>query len=185
MNFSKMNFSQKSSIDISDSTHPLTDDSLPDLDYLRPDITNKYFVHFLCKTDTLPGLALFYHVSVPALKKVNKLSYDGLLYTRKYVLIPKQPQNIHLEATLGTVIYPDPPSAPQLHSPVKMEPIKRSASFEPSIQNYGWQTLDTMPPRFSESARSESYLQKIESAVLQWYTSPVRRNSESEEDKNK
>eukprot|EP00835_Amoeboradix_gromovi_P004460 NODE_348_length_10403_cov_0.608210.p5 type:complete len:179 gc:universal NODE_348_length_10403_cov_0.608210:8587-8051(-) len=178
-----MQFSQKSSIDISDSTHPLTDDTLPEVDYLKPDITNKYFVHFLCKTDSLQGIALFYHVTVPNLKKINKLSSDRHLYTRKYILIPKQPQNIHLEASLGTVIYPDPPSAPQLSSPVKMQPIKRSISVEPIIENHGWNTIDTTQ-KYSESSHSESYLQKLESAILQWYVSPVRQDNSAEE-KNK
>ena len=182
-----MEFSEKSSIEISDSTHPLIDESIPKVDYLSPDITSKYFVHFLTKKDTLAGLALFYHVSITLLKKVNKLSSDRLLYTRKYVLIPKQPQNLYLEKSLGTVIYPDSPSAPQLHSPIKLEPepIDRAHSVEPMIENHGWRTLNTQPPRRHGSSQEETYLQKLESTVLQWYTSPLRQRNSSDEDKNK
>eukprot|EP00834_Sanchytrium_tribonematis_P002672 NODE_87_length_21893_cov_0.496559.p14 type:complete len:175 gc:universal NODE_87_length_21893_cov_0.496559:3881-3357(-) len=174
-----MQFSQKSSIDISDSTHPLTDDSLPDADYLTPDITSKYFVHFLSKTDTIAGIALFYHVNIPLLKRVNKLSNEIMLFTRKYVLIPKVPQNIHLEASIGTVIYPNPPEPPPIALPITNKPqLTRTMSVEPRIENHGWNHINTQPQFESQSAHSDSYLHRIESAVLNWYTQPSNKKSE-------
>ena len=177
-----MQFSQTSSIDISDSTHPLTDESIPQADYISSDITNKYFVHFLGKSDTLQALALFYHVTLSMLKRINKLPNERMLYSRKYILIPKLPQNIHLEASIGTVIYPDPPPHSPLQSPVKMDTIRRSASVEPVIENHGWTTINTSP-QYAESTHSESYLQKIESAALHWYTSPRQRSHTEDKDK--
>ena len=170
---SRMGFSHTSSVDISDSTHPLTDDALPQVDYLHPDITSKYFVHFTSKKDTLQGLALFYNTNVESIKKANKLLSDYFIQAKRYILIPKIPANLYLEQAIGTVIYPDmeePPDHPSITT------IQTDVDDIPSLTNpvesFQWNGITPIDKPQGHVATSDSYIHRIESTILRWYTNP-------------
>lgn len=170
-----MNFSQKSSIDISDSTHPLTDDSLPQVDYLHPDITTKYFVHFTSKKDTLPGLALFYKTTVEAIKQSNRIINDQFIHTRQYLLIPKTPHNLHLEQAIGTVIYPDMEKPPDEDLDTFDDaPIEAPLPIVPNVHSYEWNGITPLEKPKGYATSQTSYLEKLESTILSWYVSPTK-----------
>jgi len=61
-----------------------------------------YYKHIVEDGETLVGLSLKYSIHASELRRINKLSSDLQIYSKKFIYIPKTPENVHLLAPKST-----------------------------------------------------------------------------------
>ncbi|KAF8932683.1 hypothetical protein BGZ58_006878, partial [Dissophora ornata] len=82
----------------------------------------RVIIHQVAPTDTLAGIALYYGIQVPILKKSNKLWTNDSIHTRKYLYIPfeectvTQQEGVMVDENSHTVVLPQRVQHQQHHS---------------------------------------------------------------------